>query len=202
MQLRRFVGLVDLAILTVVIATVVIPARTMYAAQAQKGDETQQFGLALAEARAIAHPDDGAAVSDLARRLGEAAFKDWAIEAAVHGSERAKSSPTAWRALLAASVAYVDKLDVIPALDYANRALAACKASATACPSWEEIRMTLYQQHLDAGVKSGIDPRRDPKGFRAAGEAGLRSIRLSNPEKENAPSGGGSGSAQGSATPQ
>jgi len=199
MQLRRFVGLVDLAILTVVIATVVIPARTMYAAHAQKGDETQQFGLALAEARTIAHPDDGAAVSDLARRLGEAAFKDWAIEAALHGSERAKSSPSAWRALLATSVAYVDKLDVIPALDYANRALEACKSSATACPSWEELRMTLYQQHLDAGVKSGIDPRRDPKGFRAAGEAGLRSIRLNNQEKENTSSGGGS--TQGSATP-
>lgn len=199
MQLRRFVGLVDLAILTVVIATVVIPARTMYAAHAQKGDETQRFGLALAEARTIAHPDDGAAISELARRLGEAAFKDWAIEAAVRGSERAQSSPSAWRALLATSVAYVDKLDVIPALDYANRALAACKSAAAACPSWEEIRITLYQQHLDAGVKSGIDPRRDPKGFRAAGEAGLRSIRLNNSEKENTSS-GGSGSAQGSAT--
>jgi hypothetical protein len=199
MQLRRFVGLVDLAILTVVIATVVIPARTMYAAHAMKGDETQQFGLALAEARTMARPDDGAAVSDLARRLGEASFKDWAIEAAIHGADRAKSSPSAWRALLAASVAYVDKLDVIPALDYANRALAACKASATACPSWEEIRMSLYQQHLDAGVKSGIDPRRDPKGFRAAGEAGLRSIRLNNSEKENTSS-GGSGSAEGSGT--
>ena len=67
---------------------------------------------------------------------------------------------------------------MIPALDYANRALTACHESADACPSWEEIRMKLYQQHLDAGVKSGIDPRRDPKGFRAAGEAGLRSIRL------------------------
>src|SRR5213075_3132852 len=132
MQLRRFVGLVDLAILTVVIATVVIPARTMYAAAAQKGDDTVQFGLALAEARTIAHPDDGAAVSDLARRLGDSLFKDWAIEAAMHGSERAKSSPSVWRALLATSVAYVDKLDVIPALDYANRALAACDAARTA----------------------------------------------------------------------
>ena len=56
--------------------------------------------------------------------------------------------------------------------------------------------MTLYQQHLDAGVKSGIDPRRDPKGFRAAGEAGLRSIRLNSSEKENTPAPSGSGSAQ------
>jgi hypothetical protein len=72
---------------------------------------------------------------------------------------------------------------VIPALDYANRALAACDQAReaggqAACPSWEEVRMRLYHQHLDAGVKSGINPRQDPKGFRAAGESGIRQIRL------------------------
>lgn len=197
MKLPRIFGLVDLAILTVVIGIVVLPARRMYAQAAQKGDESAQFGLALAEARTIAHPEDGAAVGELARRLGESAFKDWAVEASVHGAERAKSSPSAWRALLAASVAYVDKIDVIPGLDYANRALAACHMSTDACPSWEEIRMKLYQQHLDAGVKSGIDPRKNPKGFRAAGEAGLRTIRITPGEKESStvPTGSGGGSA-------
>lgn len=199
MKLPRIFSLVDLAIATVVIGMVILPARQMYAQAAQKGDDATQFGLALAEARTIAHPEDGAAVGELARRLGESAFKDWAIEASVHGAERAKSSPSAWRALLAASVAYVDKIDVIPGLDYANRALAACHQSATACPSWEEIRMKLYQQHLDAGVASGIDPRQNPKGFRAAGEAGLRTIRIKQTEQET--SSVGHGSAAGSATP-
>jgi hypothetical protein len=194
MQLPRFVGLVDLGIATVVLVTVVLPPREMYACAAHKGDEAEHFSMALAEARTIAHPDDGAATGDLARRLGAVGFKDWAIEAAVHGAERAKASPSAWRALLAASVAYVDKIDVLPALDYANRALTACHEAQDACPSWEEIRMSLYQQHLDAGVQSGIDPRHDPKGFRAAGESGLRSIRLKNTEREN-PTRAGSGSA-------
>ena len=45
--------------------------------------------------------------------------------------------------------------------------------------------MTLYQEHLDAGVKSGVDPKRDPKGFRAAGENAVRSIRLNTQEREN-----------------
>ncbi len=193
MQLPRFLGLVDLAIATVVIGIVVLPARQMYAQAAAKGDDSAQFALALAEARTIAHPDDGAATSDFARRLGEAAFKDWAVEVAVHGAERAKASPSGWRALLAASVAYVDKIDVIPALDYANRALASCHAQTAACPSWEEIRMSLYQKHLDAGVQSGIDPHHNPKGFRAAGEAGLRTIRLKTTEKETSSVGNGSG---------
>jgi hypothetical protein len=141
----------------------------------------------------MAHPDDGAAVDDLSRRLDAAGFKDWAIETAIAGSERTRQSPTRWRALLAASVAFVDRLDVVPALDYANRALAACEEQQTACPSWEQIRMKLYQQNLDAGVKSGIDPHRGPeaaKAFRRAGEGALRQIHL-----------GGHDTERGSATP-
>lgn len=181
MQPQRLVGLVDLGVATVVIVTLVLPAREMYAGSAHKAPEPEQFALALAEARTMAHPGDGGAVDELTRRLGAAGFKDWAIEAAVRGSERAKPSPTYWRALLAASVACVDRLDVVPALDYANRALAACDAPEAACPSWERIRMQLYQQNLDAGVRSGIDPHRGPeaaKAFRRAGEGALRQIHL------------------------
>jgi hypothetical protein len=180
MAVSRFVSLVDFGVLAVVAVAIFLPPREMYAQHAIKGDD---FGVALAEARTIASPGDGKAIEDLTRKLGEADVKDWAIESAVRLSDRAKDSPTRWRALIAASGAYVEKLDVVAALDYANRALAACEATrergdADGCPSWEEIRMRLYQQHLDAGVKSGIDPRLDTQGFRAAGESALRHIRL------------------------
>ena len=204
MALPRFINVVDIAVLTVVAVALFLPAREMYAQNAIKGDE---FGVALAEARTLAQPGDGKAIEDFTRKLGEAGLKDWAIESAVRMSDRAKDSPTRWRALIAASVAYIEKLDVVPALDYANRALAACesareKGDAGACPSWEEIRMRIYQQHLDAGVKSGIDPKVDPAGFRRAGEAALRQIRIDGPARQPqppqgaAPSGAGSGSAQ------
>ena len=183
MKLPRFVGLVDLGVATVVAVAILLPAREMYASSVVKGDDAQQFATALAEARTMATPRDGMAVEELGRRLGDAQQRDWAVEATVHASDRAKDSPTRWRALLAASVAYIDRLDVVPALDYANRAVTACHSAqeagdAAACPSWEEIRMTLYQKHLDAGVKSGIDPRRDPNGFRKAGESALLQIHL------------------------
>jgi hypothetical protein len=178
MKLPRYVGLIDLGVAAVVLVTVVLPPREMYASAAQKGSDADRFAVALAEARTMAHPDDGATVDDLSRRLGLANFKDWAVEVGLRGSERAKQSPTRWRALLSTSVAYVDRLDVVPGLDYANRALGECESHQQTCPSWEQIRMKLYQQHLDAGVKSGIDPRHDPKGFRRAGEAALRSIRI------------------------
>jgi hypothetical protein len=178
MQLPRFFGFVDLGILTVIAVAVVLPPREMYASDAIKGGDDVQFKLALGEARTIARPDDGRAVEDFARALGEANDKDWAIDASVAAADRAKGSPTRWRALLAVSVAYVDRLDVVPGLDYANRALGACADAGGACPTWEQIRMELYQQNLDAGVKSGIDPRRDPRGFRKASESGMREIRL------------------------
>ncbi len=191
MKWSRAFGIVDLGILTVVAVALFLPARRMYASSALQGTEPDQFAMALAEARTIARAEDGALVADLSRRLGEGGFKDWAIETAIDGSERALQSPTRWRALIAASSAYVDRLDVVPALDYANRALAACEAARDAghgtCPSWEEIRMRLYHQHLDAGVKSGIDPRLDPKGFRQAGEGALRQIRLKTGDTERGP---------------
>jgi hypothetical protein len=183
MKLPRFVGMVDLGVATVVAVMIFLPAREMYAQSVVKGDDAKQFSIALAEARTMVNPGDGVAVEELGHNLGDAAQKDWAVEATVHASDRAKDSPTRWRALMAASVAYIDRLDAVPALDYANRALTACHATqdagnAAACPSWEEIRMTLYQKHLDAGVKSGIDPHHDPIGFRKAGESALLQIHL------------------------
>lgn len=188
MKLPRSLGLVDIAIITVLLVMVVLPPRRMYASAAHKGDAAAQFALALAEARTMAHPTDGTHAADLARRLGDADFKDWAIEVAVDGALRARAMPSEWRALLAASVAYVDRLDVVSALDYANRAITTCQAMQGGCPSWEEVRMKLYHQHLDAGVASGIDPRHDPKGFRTAGESAVRTIRLNTQDRENAPS--------------
>jgi hypothetical protein len=210
MQLGRFFSVVDLGIAALIIFTFGLPPREMYASAAIRGDDAEQFAIGLAEARTIARPADGLAVEDLGRRLGHANMKDWAVDATVRASERAKDSPTRWRALLAASVALVDKIDVKPALDYANRALSACtsaqeRGELDACPKWEEIRMSIYQQSLDAGVKSGIDPRRDPAGFRKAGEKGLLQIRLGGRANATGASNGsaatdGSAAATGSAT--
>lgn len=190
MKRRPHIGIVDLGIAAVIAVLLALPPRPMYASAVVTGDSGEQFALALAEARTVVAPEDAAATAELSRRLAEAGQKDWAIDEAVRGSERAKGSPTVWRALLAASSAFVDRLDVVPALDYANRALAACRQSrqtgaANSCPSWEEIRVALYQQSLDAGVRSGIDPRRDPKGFRRAQDRGMLQIHLKAPRNSD-----------------
>lgn len=181
MPLPRSVGLVDLATLTVLFVAVVLPPREMFAKAPMKGTEAQHFALAHAEARMLARPDDPVAYAELSRRLSQSGFVDWAIETAVDGIARTEKSPEHWRTLLAASIAHVDRLDVVPALEYANKALTACVNAA--CPSWEMVRVQLYQAHLDAGVKSGIDPRQNPKGFQQAGQNNLRVIRLGDPAK-------------------
>jgi len=179
MQLRRFVGLVDLGVLTILIAAVVFPPREMYADSAIKGTEQERFGLALAEAEVIVHPDVPIHVDKLSDTLGQLGFKDWAIEVGVHGADRTRSSPMYWQALLATSVAYVDRLDAKNALAWATKAYQACeKAGDIACPGWEKTRMEIYRDHLQAGVDAGIDPRRNPKAFREAGETRIRSTRI------------------------
>jgi hypothetical protein len=184
MKLPRFVGLVDLAVLAVVIAAILLPPRPMEASDAIKGTDAERFAIAYAEAQAIANPTSGTRTGELAEAVGRAGYKDWAIETAVEGAERAKGSPDRWRVLAAASVAFVDRIDVHPALEYVDRALAACKAHPDACPSWEQIRMGFYRQHLASGIESGIDPRKNPVGFRNAGERGLRPVRLTAPRTQ------------------
>lgn len=197
MALPRFLGLVDVAVAAVVAVAIFLPAREMHAHNAIKGDD---FHVALAEARTLARPADGAAVEELTRKLSEAGMKDWAVETSVRLADRDKTSLTRWRALIAASVAYIEKVEVKPALEYANMAIAACESArerdATACPTFEEVRMRFYQQHLDAGVKSGIDPKVDPVGFRKAGQTGLRQIYI-GPNQPVIHSGSGSAGVSG-----
>ncbi len=189
MRFVRYVSLVDVITTVMVLFILLLPPRSMVAAWAAKGTEAERYGLALAEARTIDDRKDGELVSELSRRLTSASFGDWAVEAAARGSQTTKGSPSEWRALLATSVAYVERLEAVPALDYARKALAACAAARAVdervCPSFEEVRMDLYTRHLDAGVASGIDAKRDPAGFRRAGEAGLRTIHIR--DHNNAP---------------
>ncbi len=178
MQINRFLSLTDLVVLVVVAVVLFLPPRAVTAGPSTKLDADSRLALAFAEARALARPDDGKAAAEVSRRLGEAGQLDWAVQAAAVAAERGAASPTRWQALLAASIAHADRLEVTEALEFANHTLSECaNVGEQACPSYEEVRVEIYQRHLDAGVKSGIDPKRNPTGFREAGEAALRPVR-------------------------
>jgi hypothetical protein len=184
----RFVGLMDIGVLIVAVVAIAVPARPMYAADAHKGTPEARFALSLAEARSLAAPKDPLASAQLSHRLSDAGYKDWAVEEAVRGSARAEGQPARWRVLFAAAEAYVDQYDADKGVDYASRALRMCDiGSADACPDWERVRMDMYEAQLEAGVKSGIDPRKEPVRFRAAGERALRGARIRGNEAELQP---------------
>jgi hypothetical protein len=197
MARSRFLGPIDFGIISVLVVFVVLPPRRQYAAAVVKDD----FKIALAEARTLQDPNNGEAIDALTHALDEDGQKDWAIDFSVGASERMKTSPTRWRALIAASTALVDRFDVKPGLDYANRAISACdSARATdpaSCSDPEKIRLQLYQQSLEAGVKSGADPRLEHKKFLAAEEGAVLTIHLDRHDADR-----GSGAApDGSGTP-
>jgi len=177
-QITRLVSLTDVVVFVVLAIALLLPPRPVTAAAVGSLDDESRLSFAFAEARLALSPNDGRRIADLARRLGEADQLDWALQVAAVGSARAAGSPDRWRADVAASVAHADRLEVAEALEWANRALASCAAAGeTNCPNWEQVRVALYQQHLDAGIKSGIDPKKNPGAFREAGEAALRRVR-------------------------
>lgn len=185
MRFVRYVSLVDVVVLVMALFIMWLPPRRMHVVWAASAD-SERYTLALAEARVQddqGRPQrDGMLTAELVRRMSKAGFQDWAVDAGVRGAAALDQALSQWRVLLATSVAYLDRLEAAPALDYARRALTACAAARArderVCPAWEEVRMDVYTQHLAAGVASGIDPRKDPRGFRRAGESALRTIRV------------------------
>jgi hypothetical protein len=178
MELKRVASLVDIVVAAIVVFVIVLPPRGVTTKRAAEGDDDARLALAFAQARVLAKPDDASLVADLSRRLGEVGFHDWSVQEPAAAAARLGEQPGRWRALLATSLAHADRLEAQDALDYTNQALAVCAhAGDAACPPVDLVRLELYQRHLDAGVKSGIDPRKDPEKFREAGQAALRSVR-------------------------
>jgi hypothetical protein len=185
MQLRRLFGFVDLGVLVVVVAAIALPPREMFAGSAIKGGEDGRFEVALVEGRAMAAPERADYSEELTRTLVDAGFKDWAVQLAIAGADRAKATPDRWRVLSAISIAYIERREAKQALDYAAMALAACNGAAeTVCPVWEKTRLEIYWKHLDAGMKvpGAVDlvtgKVLDAKRFRQAGEAQVRAINI------------------------
>jgi hypothetical protein len=177
-ELKRVASMVDMVVAAIVLVVVVLPPRAVKAKAAAAGDEQAQLAMAFAQARVTLKPNDASLVADLSRRLGEVGYHDWAVQEAAAGALRMGDAPIRWRALLATSIAHADRLEAKDALDYTNQALMLCAHAGDAvCPPYEMVRLEQYQRHLDAGVKSGIDPRKNPEKFREAGQAALRTVR-------------------------
>jgi hypothetical protein len=176
----------------VVLVAIFLPKRPLYALDAYKLDADDRADLAADEAAAMAHPDDGAAAAELAQAMKRAGQLDWAVEAGRDGAARA-TDPTRWRAEFAESEGLATRGEIREALGVATDARTSCEGAGTACPAYEQLKLDLWVRYLDAGLQSGIDPLKDPNGFREAADGAMNWVDI-GPQAPGIP-GAGSPSA-------
>jgi hypothetical protein len=180
------VGLLDLSAVGVVIFAVVLPTPSrkihgLYGeAQAARSDE-----IAAAQADLARDRQDRGALARLTDLLAYAGQSDWALRTT--GAAHQLESPTRWRAALAVATAHAERLDAKEARDWAAKALADCDAPGAECPDHERVRIDLYVTALDAGLASGIDPKGDPEGFKAAIDSATPIIKVGGKKYDRPP---------------
>jgi len=176
------IGILDLAAAVLLLVALVMPApkrpvRPLYSRE-QAGYDLK---IAEAQAEVTLHPDDAAAAARLADLLVDVHQTDWAIRVAALAASAAGASPERWRAAVAASAAHMDRREVGPALEWVDRALAACEAPGAECPDYERARVETYASALKSVHDSGVDPKKDGRGVRAAVERAVPLIRIGRP---------------------
>jgi hypothetical protein len=175
--MRFRVGILDLCATIVVLAVILLPERSVTVGHAYEPDPERLRAIALEQARLAIDPGNDEAADQLAQLLTDVGQTDWAVQVA---SAAAKSSErVSWRALLAVSTAHAERIEVTEAHRFAMLALDACLAAGPElCPADERERLSLYFSQLDAGVKSGFNPRIDPVGYHRAVLAAMRIVRF------------------------
>lgn len=188
-MVRLRIGVLDIAAFVLVIVVIVLPPRGTHVTPVHPilSPETVEE-ISEYQARLLANPGDGAAAEELAETLVIAGYSDWSLRVAGDAS-RVKDSPTLWRSLRGLSTTHADRIEIKQALAWGEQALVACRLDAVSCAPHEEIRLQIYVEQLEAGLRSGIDPQADPAGFREAiSRSGIRNIRLKPPRDPVDPS--------------
>ncbi|MBI4510797.1 MAG: hypothetical protein HY698_14280 [Deltaproteobacteria bacterium] len=175
------VGLIDIGAAGVVLVAILLPAPDQKIEQIFAAESALAEEIATAQADLARGPQRGATVERLAGLLVMAGQSDWAIRAAADVAAR-DDARDRWRASLAVSAAHVERWEISPAHEWAQKALEACNVGSEECPVYEHVRLMTYARALEAGVRSGIDPRTDPRAFEDAVRRELPTIRVQKPE--------------------
>lgn len=196
MQFR--LSILDLTAAIIVLVAILLPERSVTVSEAFAAGEDEERAIALYQARLALDPGDAEAAGMLSELLADVGQTDWAVQVA--GESARHSETMSWRALLAVSAAHAERIEVHEAHRFAQAALEQCrKLGPELCPGHEEVRMAMYFGQLDAGVKSGIDPRHDPKGYQRAVLSRMRfvQVRGATPDTDDADEGGDTGETGG-----
>ncbi len=174
------VGLLDIAAAGALAAALLLPAPTREVVPLFRNDTSLVAPLQEAQADALRTPHDARAAARLADLLVRARETDWAVAVATAAAREA--SPGRWRAMVAASAAFTDRLELAPAYAWADHALQACDEPGSDCAEMERGRLDMYVIALRAAVQSGIDPAKNPKAFEEVVRKAVPLIRLGKPK--------------------
>ena len=175
MNLR--VGLLDIAAIGVVVVALVLPppAKQVLPIYDQNSPANPD-AIAAAQADLARDPHDYPALARYVDLLAEAGQLDQALRIA--GTAFSLEHPRRWRAALAVASVHADMLDAKAAYEWTLKSLSSCDLPTSDCPDHERVRIDLYAKALKAGIDSGIDPRVDPTGFKAAIDSATPMIRV------------------------
>jgi hypothetical protein len=181
-------GLVDIAAAGVALFAILLPPRTQPIDPLYVGRDAgdTQRAIAAYQADIAKRPDDPVAAQRLVETLIDAGQSDWAMRAAGAAVERAAAAEK-WRVLLAVSEVHADRLEIKEAHDWAAKAVGACGEPGATCAVHERVRLETYAQVLKAGVDSGIDPKLDPEGFRAAVSGAMKIVKTKPSRDQRGP---------------
>ena len=171
------VSIFDLTAAVIVLVVVILPPRdfTVSHAYVAGGGDLQE--IARYQARLAVAPGDVEAASKLAEFMTDEGLSDWALQVAAEAARRSETE--SWRALLAVAIAHTERVEIGLAHKYAQLALAECtRLGPELCPRDQKVRISIYSNQLEVGVKSGIDPRLDPRAYERAVMQQMRIIRV------------------------
>jgi len=162
----------DLGVAVIALFAIVLPPRQpnvegAYARRAKEEEPSVRAEIARLEGMLLSNPKDHRAAEELARELEQVGQHDQALRVA--GAAAALGGPGEWRSLRAVSYAHAERLEITPALEYAERALESCSRQPEECDPQDLIRLEMVRNELKSAqeaVAAGADPVKAPDEFR------------------------------------
>jgi hypothetical protein len=174
--------LVDLIAVAAVAVVVLLPSGSLVAKPALVGDKVELDRVAALEDARFSDPtnvDKALALADAYLRADHAEWSLATTASFVGAGDH--------RVHLARATAYAERLQATEAVAEAAKATAACdREGAAKCDSASRVRIGVVAAPMQALVDAKIDPRRDPKGARAAVAGVLHATKANELVKDKA----------------
>lgn len=177
MTLSRFVDLIAVAAVAVV---VLLPSGSLVARPALVGDKIELDRIAALEDARFVEPTNVDRALALADAYLREQHPDWALATTAQFEDAGDH-----RIHLLRATAFAERLEPNEAVAEAQRGYAACDHEGAAkCDEAARVRIGVVAAPMQALVDAKIDPKKDPKGARAAVAGVLHSTHAAPQKKK------------------